>query len=163
MQRTCAALTRIAKRIYNVADNIARPFESLLKANNKNYVFVWKGKDENGKEKLHRAKGFEHLFVAFLNEHNLLVDPKTEQNRKLYSLRHTYATFALQHDKVPIHTLAKQMGTSVLMIERHYSDLEPVKAIDQLRGEETRRLIDAGTVVDEAYQSKKLSKNKKSE
>jgi len=48
------------------------------------------------------------------------------------------------------------MGTSVLMIERHYSDLEPVKAIDQLRGEETRRLIDAGTVVDEAYQSKKL-------
>ena len=38
----------------------------------------------------------------------------------------------------------------------HYSDLEPVKAIDQLRGEETRRLIDAGTVVDEAYVSKKL-------
>jgi 2-keto-3-deoxy-6-phosphogluconate aldolase len=51
------------------------------------------------------------------------------------------------------------MGTSVLMIERHYSDLEPVKAIDQLRGEETRRLIDAGTVVDEAYQSNKKKKS----
>ncbi len=47
------------------------------------------------------------------------------------------------------------------MIERHYSDLEPVKAIDQLRGEETRRLIDAGTVVDEGYQSNKIAKTKK--
>ncbi len=47
------------------------------------------------------------------------------------------------------------------MIERYYSDLEPVKAIDQLRGEETRRLIDAGTVVDEAYQSNKIAKTKK--
>ena len=50
------------------------------------------------------------------------------------------------------------MGTSVLMIERHYSDLEPVKAIDQLRGEETRKLISAGTVVDEAYESKQKKK-----
>ena len=47
------------------------------------------------------------------------------------------------------------------MIERHYSDLEPVKAIDQLRGEETLRLIDAGTVVDEAYVSNKIAKSKK--
>jgi 2-keto-3-deoxy-6-phosphogluconate aldolase len=46
------------------------------------------------------------------------------------------------------------------MIERHYSDLEPVKAIDQLRGEETRRLIDAGTVMDEAYQSNKKKKER---
>ena len=141
MSRTSAALTRIAKRIYDVNDGIARPFESLLKPTNKNYVFVWKSVDANGKVTLHRAKGFEHMFVSFLREHNLLVDPKTEQNRKLYSLRHTYATLALTHDKVPIHTLAKQMGTSVLMIERHYSDLEPVKAIDHLRGEETRRQI----------------------
>jgi hypothetical protein len=41
------------------------------------------------------------------------------------------------------------------MTKRDYSTLEPVKAFDQLHGEETRRLIDAGTVVDEAYQSKK--------
>jgi hypothetical protein len=45
------------------------------------------------------------------------------------------------------------------MIERHYSNLEPVKASIQLRGEETRRLIDAGTVVDEAYQSNKKKKS----
>lgn len=43
----------------------------------------------------------------------------------------------------------------------HYSDLEPVKAIDQRRGEETRRQIEAGTVVDEAYKSKKADKQRK--
>jgi hypothetical protein len=44
------------------------------------------------------------------------------------------------------------------MIERHYSDLEPVKAIAQLRGEETRKLISAGSAVDAAYQSKQKKK-----
>jgi len=44
------------------------------------------------------------------------------------------------------------------MIERHNRNLEPVKAIDELRGEETRGLIDARTVVDEAYQSNKKKK-----
>lgn len=52
--------------------------------------------------------------------------------------------------------LRVQMGTSVLLIERHYNDLEPVNANDQLRGEDTLPLMEAGTVVDEAYQSKKL-------
>jgi hypothetical protein len=47
------------------------------------------------------------------------------------------------------------------MIERHYSDLEPVKAIDQLRGEEIGRLIGAGTVVDEADKSKTAKKQRK--
>ena len=58
-----------------------------------------------------------------------------------YSLRHTYATLALTYDRVPIHTLAKQMGTSVQMIERHYSHLHVVDAIEQLRGDKTRKLI----------------------
>ena len=45
------------------------------------------------------------------------------------------------------------------MSDCRYSDLEPVKAIIQLRGEETRRLIDARTVVDEVYQSNKKKKS----
>lgn len=45
--------------------------------------------------------------------------------RTLYSLRHSYATFALA-EGVDIHTLAKQMGTSVTMIERHYSKMTPM-------------------------------------
>jgi hypothetical protein len=49
------------------------------------------------------------------------------------------------------------------MIERYYSDREPVKAIYQPRGEATLRLIDAGTVMDEAYQSNKIEKTKKTD
>jgi integrase len=64
----------------------------------------------------------EHLrqtFKAFLTEAGLLKCPKTGQDRTLYSLRHTYATFALVNDGMDIHALAKQMGTSIGMIERH--------------------------------------------
>jgi integrase len=163
MSETCEALARIARRNYDAQNNILKPFSSQLLATNNDFVFQWKSVDGNGKVTFNKAKGFEKMFTAFLREHGLLVDPITEQNRKLYSLRHTYATLALTHDKVPIHTLAKQMGTSVLMIERHYSDLDAVRAIDQLRGEETMRLIRAGSVVKDEYKSQKLSKNKKSE
>jgi hypothetical protein len=67
----------------------------------------------------------------------------------------------LTHDGVPIHTLAKQMGTSVLMIEKHYSHLKVVTAKKQLRGEETRKLLEAGGEIDEAYKSNKKAKKKK--
>ena len=46
------------------------------------------------------------------------------------------------------------MGTSVLMIEKHYSHLKVVQAIEQLRNHETRRLIAAGSVIDQAYASR---------
>ena len=52
-------------------------------------------------------------------------------NRTLYSLRHTYATFALASG-IDIHTLAKQMGTSVGMIERHYSKMTATMAAEKL-------------------------------
>ena len=78
---------------------------------------------------------------------------------RLYSLRHTYATLALEVDKVPIHTLSRQMGTSVAMIEKHYSHLDAVKAMKQLRNTETRFLIDNAEAVSEKYQY--VSKKKK--
>jgi hypothetical protein len=43
------------------------------------------------------------------------------------------------------------MGTSVGMIEKHYSHLDAVKAVHQLRGEESRQLIEATSEVDELY------------
>ena len=52
-------------------------------------------------------------------------------NRTLYSLRHTYATFALASG-IDIHTLARQMGTSVGMIERHYSKMTATMAAERL-------------------------------
>ena len=49
--------------------------------------------------------------------------------RTIYSLRHTYATFRL-HEGVNQYLLARNMGTSAAMLEKHYehtsSDLPPV-------------------------------------
>jgi integrase len=55
-----------------------------------------------------------------MKDTGLLTCPRTGQDRTLYSLRHTYATFSLLNDGMDVHTLAVQMGTSILMIERHY-------------------------------------------
>lgn len=62
-------------------------------------------------------------FKKFLDVHGLLKDPRTGQDRTLYSLRHTYATLALSHNTTSTAYLAKQMGTSEAMINDHYSHL----------------------------------------
>jgi integrase len=69
-----------------------------------------------------------------MNETGLLKDPKTGQNRTLYSLRHMYATFAIVHGNVDLHLLSRQMGTSIAMLEQHYSHLIPRLKADQLAG-----------------------------
>ena len=74
----------------------------------------------------------DDVFERLMVESNLLKDA-TGKNRTLYSLRHTYATFRLA-DGIDIHTLAKQMGTSVGMIERHYSKLTPMLSAERLAG-----------------------------
>ena len=139
MTRTVDALVRLGKRNYSVEMPLLYPLKNIAVADNLNYVFV----TSNGC----RPTNFNNMFTKFLTKYNLLLDPKTGQNRVLYSLRHTYATLALEHDKVPIHTLTKQMGTSVAMVEKHYSHLKVIQAIEQLRGEESRQLINAGGVI----------------
>ncbi len=54
------------------------------------------------------------------------------QTRTLYSLRHTYATLELIENRTDLHTLAKQMGNSAAMIERHYSKLTATMAAERL-------------------------------
>jgi len=150
MNRTVKALERIALRNYDIDDSIVNPFKQLTVPTNKDYVFRTRDKQP--------PTSWQKMFESYLKEHNLLIDPITGNKRVFYRLRHTYATLALTNDKVPIHKLEKQMGTSVLMIEKHYSHLKVVQAIDQLRGEETRKLIDAGGVVDETYTSQRKLK-----
>jgi integrase len=151
-QPTVKVLERIARRVYGVRNNIIDPFKGVVTPNNDDYVLRTKEKKQDV------SSAFQHMFERYLDEHNLLFDPKTEQNRVFYSFRHTYATLALTHDKVPIHTLAKQMGTSVLMIERHYSHLKVIEAAEQLSGKETRRKIASASTVDEIYQSAQVKK-----
>jgi integrase len=141
-------LERIAMRNYGVRSSIKDPLAELIKPTNDDFIFRTKeGRD--------LSDVLNHMFDTFLADHGLLIDPKTNQKRVFYSLRHTYATLSLTHDSVPIHTLAKQMGTSVLMIEKHYSHLQVIQAIEQLRGTNTRKLIAAESKDDENYRSAK--------
>ena len=72
----------------------------------------------------------EGVFRNLMRDSGLALDA-AGRNRTLYSLRHTYATFALTNG-VDIHTLAKQMGTSIAMIERHSSKLTPMLSAEKL-------------------------------
>jgi integrase len=107
--------------------------EAITESNHNGYVF----RMADGKE----PQSFQKLFESFLRQHNLLIDPNTEQKRVFYSLRHTYATFKLTYDKTPIYTLAEHMGTSVAMIEKHYGHLKVKEALPQLKGDTTRELL----------------------
>ena len=49
-------------------------------------------------------------------------DTTTHNERTLYSLRHFYATMALQKDRMSIYQVARNIGTSVKMIEDFYAD-----------------------------------------
>jgi integrase len=128
-------LTRVAKRNYKVKTPIAEPFREVIQKHGDDYVLRMKGTKED-------VRGvFHHMFEEFLEQHGLLIDPKTEQKRVFYSLRHTYATSAIIYDNVNVHILAVQMGTSVGMIEKHYSHVRVLQAIEQLRGKETRKKL----------------------
>ncbi len=77
-----------------------------------------------------RPKRFNGMFERLVRDAGLLTNSVGER-RTLYSLRHTYATAELLAG-TDIHTLAKQMGTSVLMLERHYSKLTATMAAERL-------------------------------
>jgi integrase len=81
-------------------------------------------------------------FKVFLEEMGLLVDSRTNQERTLYSLRHTYATFAIVYEGIDLHLLAKQMGTSIAMIEKHYSHLTPRMNAHKLAGSFRQRMME---------------------
>ncbi len=66
----------------------------------------------------------------------LIKSAKVESNshgelRTIYSLRHTYATFRLQHG-VHQYSLAKNMGTSVAMLEQYYGHTSNIASAEEL-------------------------------
>lgn len=149
---THRALGAIAKRNYPDME-----LKDVLKKKKREYVFAYMEwlnevqEAEGVKPRMIRPTSFNRLFHSYLDEHNLLVDPVTGKERPFYSLRHTYATMALINGLYPIHTLAKQMGTSIAMLERHYSHLTAERAIDQLRNDQMLQIIEARPVIDEQY------------
>ena len=77
-----------------------------------------------------KATGFSAMFTEALVFADLLYD-NDGKRRSLYSLRHMYATYALLRD-IDYHTVSKQMGTSIAMLERHYSHLIPLMRAEEL-------------------------------
>ena len=103
------------KRIQSRFDDLnSMTFDELLEAKLDVHVFRLR----NGLQTNNLNQSFEQ-FLKFVG----LLKDKFGDNRTLYSLRHTYATLTLMRGQVGIHDLARQMGTSVVMIERHYSHL----------------------------------------
>lgn len=74
------------------------------------------------------------IFADCLDAAGMSKGDKDGKSRSLYSLRHYYATQRIL-EGVSFGQLANQMGTSVLMIERHYSHLKPLMIAEQLAGD----------------------------
>ena len=101
-------------------------FDDFLKQRKDEYVFRVDDKDMTG--------AFGKMLARFLERYDLLHDTKMGKERTLYSLRHYYATMALTYERMSIYTLAKHMGTSVLMIEQHYGHVLLRKKAHQIAG-----------------------------
>ena len=87
--------------------------------------FVFSDTDGN------RIDSFKKGFDALCKDAGVMFD-RYGDKRAPYSLRHTYATFALVYGRVSVYTLAVNMDTSVHMIEKHYGHLKPLQAHREL-------------------------------
>lgn len=117
--RAAEALTRLALR-----QGVGANLDQAIAAKSDAYVFSL----STGQ----RPTSMHTSFELLLKDSGLRVDAITGKNRSLYSLRHCYATMSLMDGQMDMHTLAKQMGTSVGMLEQHYSKLTATMAADRL-------------------------------
>jgi integrase len=77
------------------------------------------------------VENFNKTFASVLSRLKLL-DDRWGKRRTVYSLRHFYCTQCLLSG-IPVHVLAKNMGTSITYIEKHYSHVLTVMQAKELR------------------------------
>jgi integrase len=77
------------------------------------------------------TKTLYYDLIETLLEDSELLKSSSGKRRSIYCFRHTYATFRLT-EGVDVYFLAKQMGTSVQMIEAHYGHINPVKNAERV-------------------------------
>ena len=115
------------KRIQQRQSTIAHlEFDTLLKRRLNEDVFKLRSGDTTA--------NLSQTFNNLMRDSGLDADRDVKQRRSLYSLRHTYAHLALLKERMDVYTLAKQMGTSVKMIEQHYGHLQPSQKADVIAG-----------------------------
>jgi integrase len=76
---------------------------------------------------------FGKTFKSVLIKSKLLKD-RFGQERTIYSLRHTYATFRIRYGGINVDALASNMGTSPSIIFRHYRHIPNPDIADMLGG-----------------------------
>jgi len=116
-------LIRIQQRQSTIAH---LEFDTLLKRRLNEDVFKLRSGDTTA--------NLSQTFNNLMRDSGLDADREVKQRRSLYSLRHTYAHLALLKERMDVYTLAKQMGTSVKMIEQHYGHLQPSQKADVIAG-----------------------------
>jgi integrase len=107
----------------NVATYLERVKEISGHAEPDDYVFC----TENGE----MSRTLYYSLIERLLIDSGLQASSSGARRSTYCFRHTYATFRLT-EGVDVYFLAKQMGTSVKMIEDHYGHIIPVKNADRI-------------------------------
>jgi integrase len=115
------------KRLQERRPHLAKySFDELLKKKVNEKVFVL----DDGTE----TNSLAGTFRTLMRDSGLDKDRDVKLRRSLYSLRHTYAHFSILNETMDIYTLARQMGTSVKMIEQHYGHLQPSQKADVIAG-----------------------------
>lgn len=82
----------------------------------------------------HHGKPASHLYASLIESlltESSLLNSSSGSRRSSYCFRHTYATFRLM-EGVDVYFLAKQMGTSVKMIEDYYGHITPAKNAERI-------------------------------
>jgi len=109
------------------ATNVATYFErfrEISKASKpEDFVFS----NEEGKP----ARTLYHSLIEKLLIESALQNSSSGSRRSTYCFRHTYATYRLM-EGVDVYFLAKQMGTSVKMIEDYYGHITPAKNAERI-------------------------------
>jgi len=101
----------------HIFDELIKWKEETEFADDNDLVFYTKDKD--GKQKICDVSV---SFKTFLTKIGLLKGTDNK-SRTLYSLRHSYATMRLE-DGAEVYNVAKNIGTSVKMIEQHYGHVQ---------------------------------------
>lgn len=149
---TYKVLNEIVKRNYTGVN--ATTLEALTQSKSEDFVFrsYWNMNDDYREA----CECFNHMFDGFLEDHNLLKDPKTGRKRVFYSIRSAFTTAALNLDAVPIRDLSKQLGNSVVMIQKHYDRATGEAITKNVKASNTHNAFFGSTQVPDIYQSKKL-------
>ena len=148
---TYKVLNEIVKRNYT-GDN-ATTLETLTQ--NKSDDFVFRSHWNMHDDYRDACECFNHMFDGFLEDHNLLIDPKTGRKRVFYSIRSAFTTAALNLDAVPIRDLSKQLGNSVVMIQKHYDRATGEAITKNVKASNTHNAFFGDAKIPEIYQSKK--------